>query len=117
MMMRGRGPMGAGAGDEKAHNFRATMVALALYMREYRLKIILVVIFAVLSTTFTITDVTAMASPKKTPPGSPSIRGIVNRSSTYRARAQVGDPATLARTATTSTSEVFPLSGKPWTSP
>ena len=58
MMMRGRGPgrgpMGGGAGDEKAHDFKATMVALAQYMREYRLKIILVVIFAVLSTVFTI---------------------------------------------------------------
>ena len=58
MMMRGRGPgrgpMGGGAGDEKAHNFKATMVALAQYMREYRVKIILVVIFAVLSTVFTI---------------------------------------------------------------
>ncbi len=56
MMMPGRrhGPGGMDGGDEKAHNFKGTMSKLAQYMRAYRLKIILVVIFAVLSTIFTI---------------------------------------------------------------
>jgi len=58
MIMRGRGgrhgPMGAMGDGEKAHNFKATMIALAQYMREYRFRIVLVVIFAVLSTVFTI---------------------------------------------------------------
>ncbi len=56
MMMRGRGPGHGpmGAGDEKAHNFKGTMIALARYMSDYTLKIILVVIFAVVSTVFTI---------------------------------------------------------------
>lgn len=57
MMMQGRGhgpggPMGGG--DEKAHNFKGTMGQLAQYMNGYRLKIIFVVIFAVLSTLFNI---------------------------------------------------------------
>ena len=60
MMMRGRGPghggpMGGGSGgDEKADNFKGTMITLAHYMSRYKLKIILVVIFAVVSTIFTI---------------------------------------------------------------
>lgn len=57
MMMqgRGRGPGGPMAGgDEKASNFKGTMIKLAQYMSAYRLKLILVVIFAVLSTVFNI---------------------------------------------------------------
>jgi ATP-binding cassette subfamily B protein len=46
--------MGMMGDNDKATNFRATMVALAQYMREYRFRIILVVIFAVLSTVFNI---------------------------------------------------------------
>ena len=42
--------MGAMGGDDKATNFRATMVELGHYLAEYRLKIIIVVIFAVVST-------------------------------------------------------------------
>ncbi|HSG16861.1 MAG TPA: ABC transporter ATP-binding protein [Anaerolineae bacterium] len=48
------GPMGAMGTGEKARNFRATMVKLVQYMRAYRLKILLVVIFAVASTVFNI---------------------------------------------------------------
>ena len=56
MMMRGRGhgPGAMGGGDEKANNFKATMIKLAQYMRGHRLKLIFVVIFAVLSTIFNI---------------------------------------------------------------
>jgi ATP-binding cassette subfamily B protein len=46
--------MGAMGTGEKARNFRATMVKLVQYMRAYRLKILLVVIFAVASTVFNI---------------------------------------------------------------
>jgi len=59
MMMQGRGrghgpggPMGGG--NEKANDFKATMSQLAQYMKGYELKIILVIIFAVLSTIFNI---------------------------------------------------------------
>ena len=64
MMMRGRsgrragpgghGPMGAIGSGEKARDFRATMFKLAQYLSAYRLKILIVVIFAVLSTVFNI---------------------------------------------------------------
>ena len=56
MMMQGRGPGHGptGGGDEKAHNFKATMITLARYMSGYKLRIILVFIFAVLSTIFSI---------------------------------------------------------------
>ena len=64
MMMQGRGrgpgPGGPGPGGpmgdgtEKANDFKGTMTKLAQYLDAYRVKIILVVIFAVLSTIFTI---------------------------------------------------------------
>jgi len=63
MMMRGgrrrgpgdgHGPMGAMGAGEKARNFRATMVELARYLSEYRLRLIVVGVFAVLSTVFNI---------------------------------------------------------------
>ena len=59
MMMQGRGhrpggPMPMGDGSEKANDFKGTMTKLAQYLGAYKVKIILVVIFAVLSTIFTI---------------------------------------------------------------
>ncbi|MGB3716791.1 MAG: hypothetical protein WA996_20420, partial [Candidatus Promineifilaceae bacterium] len=59
MMMQRRGgreahgPMGA-MGDDKATDFKGTMVELSHYLAEYKLKIILVIIFAVVSTVFAI---------------------------------------------------------------
>lgn len=46
--------MGAGGSDEKANNFKETMIKLAQYMSAYKLRIIFVVIFAILSTIFSI---------------------------------------------------------------
>ena len=60
MMMHGRsrsgegGPMGAMRKGDKARNFKGTMVKLAHYLRAHRLKIIVVVIFAIASTVFNI---------------------------------------------------------------
>lgn len=62
MMMqgRGRGPGGPGPGgmigdgSDKANDFKGTMSRLAQYLAAYKVKIILVAIFAVLSTIFTI---------------------------------------------------------------
>lgn len=59
MMMQGRGhrPGGPGLigdGSEKANDFKGTMTTLAQYLGAYKVKIILVIIFAVLSTIFTI---------------------------------------------------------------
>lgn len=61
MMMRGNrsgggghGPMGAVGSGEKARNFRATMGKLGQYLHAYRLRIVLVAIFAVASTVFNI---------------------------------------------------------------
>jgi ATP-binding cassette subfamily B multidrug efflux pump len=45
----GHGPMGP-MGDDKATNFKATMGELVRYLAEYKLKIILVIIFAIVST-------------------------------------------------------------------
>ena len=58
MMMRrgggGRGPHGPIGGDDKATNFKGTMMELGRYLAEYKLKITLVIIFAVISTVFAI---------------------------------------------------------------
>ena len=59
MMRRGggrgpHGPMGAMGGDDKATNFKGTMSELGRYLAEYKLKLILVIIFAVFSTLFAI---------------------------------------------------------------
>jgi ATP-binding cassette subfamily B multidrug efflux pump len=47
------GPMGA-MGDDKATDFKGTMVKLSHYLAEYRVKIVFVVIFAVVSTVLAI---------------------------------------------------------------
>jgi ATP-binding cassette, subfamily B, multidrug efflux pump len=55
-----RGPMGGGPmagmmqGGEKPRNFKATMSKLLQYLSEYKVSIIVVLIFAVVSTVFTI---------------------------------------------------------------
>lgn len=59
MMRRGRGGGPAGGhgrlgGGEKARNFKATMMTLAGFMRDYRRRIGVVAILAVLSTVFNI---------------------------------------------------------------
>ena len=59
MMMQGRGhrpggPMAMGDGSDKANDFKGTMTTLAQYLGAYKVKLILVGIFAVLSTIFTI---------------------------------------------------------------
>ena len=60
MMMHRRGssreggPMGAMRKGDKARNFKATMVKLAHYLSAYKFRIIIVVIFAVASTIFSI---------------------------------------------------------------
>jgi ATP-binding cassette, subfamily B, multidrug efflux pump len=48
------GPMGTMRKGDKARNFKATMVKLGHYLSEYKFKIIIVVIFAVASTVFSI---------------------------------------------------------------
>ncbi len=48
------GPMGAMRKGDKARNFKATMVKLAQYLSAYKVKIIIVTIFAVASTVFNI---------------------------------------------------------------
>ncbi len=50
----GSGPVGGVAGDDKARNFRATMLKLISYLSAYRVRIIVVFIFAALSTVFNI---------------------------------------------------------------
>jgi len=59
MMQRRRGsneggPMGAMRKGEKARNFKATMIKLAHYLSAYKIRIIVVVLFAIASTVFTI---------------------------------------------------------------
>lgn len=58
MMQRGRsgegGPMAAMRKGDRARNFKATMAKLAHYLAAYKLKIIIVGIFAVASTVFNI---------------------------------------------------------------
>jgi ATP-binding cassette, subfamily B, multidrug efflux pump len=59
MMQRGSGPghggpIAAMRKGDRARNFRATMVKLARYLSVYRVKIIIVAIFAVASTVFNI---------------------------------------------------------------
>ena len=55
-----RGPMGGGPmggmmrGGEKPRNFKATMAKLLQYLSEYKVSIIVVLIFAVASTVFMI---------------------------------------------------------------
>ena len=56
---RGRGPMGGGpmggmGKGEKAKNFKGTMKKLLGYMKQYRIAIVIVIIFAVASTVFSI---------------------------------------------------------------
>ncbi|MFT8350759.1 ABC transporter ATP-binding protein [Clostridium saccharoperbutylacetonicum] len=57
---RGRGPMGMGggigamAGGEKAQNFKGTMLTLFSYMSEFKGRIIVVIIFAIFSSIFSI---------------------------------------------------------------
>ncbi|AQR97578.1 MULTISPECIES: ABC transporter ATP-binding protein [Clostridium] len=57
---RGRGPMGMGggmgamAGGEKAKNFKSTMLTLFSYMSEFKGRIIVVIIFAIFSSIFSI---------------------------------------------------------------
>jgi len=55
-MMGGHGPMGRGMmmGGEKARDFKGTMLKLIRYLGAYKLSIIVVLIFAVASTTFSI---------------------------------------------------------------
>ena len=48
------GPMGAMRKGDKARNFKATMVKLGSYLSAYKVRIIIVVIFAVASTIFSI---------------------------------------------------------------
>ena len=48
------GPMAAMRKGEKARNFKATMIKLGQYLSAYKLKIIIVGIFAIASTVFTI---------------------------------------------------------------
>ena len=50
----GGGPMGMGAPPAKAKDFKKTMAALAAYLYEYRIRIGVVVVFAFLSTVFSI---------------------------------------------------------------
>lgn len=51
----GRGPMGGiGAGGEKAKNFKSTMFKLLKYLEEYKLQISVVMIFAAISSVFSI---------------------------------------------------------------
>ena len=51
----GGGPMGAmGAGGEKAKNFKATMLKLLEYIHEYQIQIVIVLIFALFSSIFSI---------------------------------------------------------------
>ena len=55
----GRGPMGGGFGSmgqpaEKAKDFRGTLMRLLAYLKPHRLKLGVVVVFAILSTVFTI---------------------------------------------------------------
>ncbi|MCJ7825125.1 MAG: ABC transporter ATP-binding protein/permease [Anaerolineales bacterium] len=58
--MSGRGPMGRGHGPmammqgEKAHDFKGTMVSLIQYLGAYKIAIVIVMLFAVASTIFTI---------------------------------------------------------------
>ena len=58
--MRGRGPMGRGHGPgammpgDKARNFKSTMVNLIQYLGSYKIAIVIVMIFAVASTIFSI---------------------------------------------------------------
>jgi ATP-binding cassette subfamily B multidrug efflux pump len=58
--MRGRGPMGRGHGPgammpgDKARNFKGTMVDLLQYLGSYKIAIVIVMLFAVASTIFTI---------------------------------------------------------------
>ncbi len=58
--MRGRGPMGRGHGPmammqgEKASDFKRTMVNLIQYLGSYKIAIVIVMLFAVASTIFTI---------------------------------------------------------------
>ncbi len=60
MMMHRRGgsreggPMGAMRKGDRARNFKATMTKLAQYLNAYKVKIIIVLIFAVASTVFNI---------------------------------------------------------------
>jgi ATP-binding cassette subfamily B multidrug efflux pump len=54
--MGGHGPMGRGMmmGGEKARDFKGTMLKLIRYLGAYKLSIIVVLIFAVASTIFSI---------------------------------------------------------------
>ena len=58
--MRGRGPMGRGHGPgammpgDKARNFKSTMVNLIQYLGAYKIAIVIVMLFAVASTVFSI---------------------------------------------------------------
>ncbi|RDY23360.1 ABC transporter ATP-binding protein [Romboutsia maritimum] len=54
--MVGRGPMGHGpmGGGEKAKDFKGTMKTLMSYLSEFKLSIILVIIFAIGSVTFSV---------------------------------------------------------------
>jgi len=58
--MRGRGPMGRGHGPgammpgDKARNFKSTMVNLIQYLGAYKIAIVIVMLFAVASTIFSI---------------------------------------------------------------
>lgn len=48
------GPMGGAGAGEKAKNFKQTMLKLFNYLKPYKISMIIVMIFAVLSTIFTI---------------------------------------------------------------
>ena len=52
--MGGHGPMGPMGAGEKARDFRATMIKLAQLMSAYKGRTLIVVLFAILSTVFTI---------------------------------------------------------------
>ena len=48
------GPPGMLRGGEKAVNFKATMAKLLQYLRQYRVQLIVVILFAIASTIFSI---------------------------------------------------------------
>jgi ATP-binding cassette subfamily B multidrug efflux pump len=50
----GGGPMGMANAPEKAKNFKKTMIKILGYLRPYWLRMLMVIVFAVVSTVFTI---------------------------------------------------------------
>ena len=52
--MGGHGPMGGMGAGEKADDFKGTMKKLIDYLKQYRVGIVVVMIFAIASTIFSI---------------------------------------------------------------